>query len=221
MDARQLELFKNIVPSAVMETLFMLFCATAVSIVIGFIIAIILFITNEGGLKENRIIYQIINTVINIICSFPFIILVVALIPVTRAVVGTPIGNAAAIFPLSIAGSAAATRLIGGYLGEVDKSLIRAAQSFGASDWQIIYKIVLRDSMPIMIYGSTILTINILSMTAMAGTIGGGGLGAVAITYGYQGFNQAVMYGTVLILIVFVEILQVSGVKIYNWLKNH
>lgn len=221
MDARQWELFKSIVPSAVIETLFMLLCATAISIVIGFIIAIILFVTNEGGLKENKAIYQIINTIINIICSFPFIILVVALIPVTRVVVGTPIGNVAAIFPLSIAGSAAATRLIGGNLNEVDKSLIRAAQSFGASDWQIIYKIVLRDSMPIMIYGSTILTINILSMTAMAGTIGGGGLGAVAITYGYQGFNQAVMYGTVLILIVFVEILQVSGVKIYHWMRNH
>lgn len=221
MDARQWELFKNIVPSAVMETLFMLFSATVISIVIGFILAIILFVTNEGGLKENKAVYQIINTIINVICSFPFIILVVALIPVTRVVVGTPIGNVAAIFPLSIAGSAAATRLIGGNLNEVDKSLIRAAQSFGASDWQIIYKIVLKDSMPIMIYGSTILTINILSMTAMAGTIGGGGLGAVAITYGYQGFNQAVMYGTVLILIVFVEILQVSGVKIYHWMRNH
>ena len=221
MDLKQWELFKRIVPSAVFETAFMLFWATIISIIVGFILAIILFVTNKDGLKENRIIYGVINTIINVICSFPFIILVVALIPVTRAIVGTPIGNVAAIFPLSIAGAASATRLIEGNLNEVDKSLIRAAQSFGASDWQIIYKIVLKDSMPIMIYGSTILIINILGMTAMAGTIGGGGLGAIAITYGYQGFNRVIMYGTVIILIVLVEILQVSGVRIYHWMKKH
>lgn len=221
MDLSQWELFKRIVPPAVGETAFMLFSATIISIIVGFFLAIILFVTNKDGLAENRIIYGIINTIINVVRSFPFIILVVALIPVTRAVVGTPIGNVAAIFPLSIAGAASAAQLIEGNLNEVDKSLIRAAQSFGASNWQIIYKIVLKDSMPIMIYSSTILIINILSMTAMAGTIGGGGLGAVAITYGYQGFNQIIMYGTVIILIILVQILQVSGVKIYHWMKNN
>lgn len=107
-----------------------------------------------------------------------------------------------------------------GNLNEVDKSLIEAAQSFGASNWQIITKIVLKDSMPIMVYGSTILVVTILSMTAMAGTIGGGGLGAIALTYGYQGFNRLIMYGTVIILIIFVELLQVGGIKLYKWLKN-
>lgn len=220
MDPRQWELFKRIVPSAVGETFFMLFTATAISIVVGFVLAIILYMTNRGGLKENRFVYQLINTIVNTVCSFPFIILVVALIPVTRIVMGTPIGNIAAIFPLSIAGSAAATRLIEGNLNEVDKNLIRAAQSFGASDMQIIFKIVLKDSLPIMIYGSTILIINILGMTAMAGTIGGGGLGSIAITYGYQGYNRIIMYGTVIILIVVVEAIQIAGVKIYLWLKN-
>lgn len=221
MDLRQWELFKRIIPSAVLETIFMLFCATVISIIIGFFLAITLYITNKDGLKENRVVYRTISTIINIIRSFPFIILVVALIPVTRIVVGTPIGNIAAIFPLSIAGSASAAQLIEGNLNEVDKSLIKAAQSFGASNWQIIYKIVLKDSMPIMIFGSTILIINILSMTAMAGTIGGGGLGAIAIMYGYQGFNRIIMYGTVIILIILVEILQVTGVKVYHWMKNH
>ncbi len=220
MDPKQWELFCRIVFPGIGETLFMLVWATFFSLLFGFTIAIILFMTNTGGLRENKIVYQAINTVINVICSFPFIILVVALIPVTRAVVGTPIGNVAAIFPLSIAGTATATRLIEGNLNEVDKSLIEAAQSFGASNWQIITKIVLKDSMPIMVYGSTILVVTILSMTAMAGTIGGGGLGAIALTYGYQGFNRLIMYGTVIILIIFVELLQVGGIKLYKWLKN-
>lgn len=220
MDPKQWELFLKIVPEGIWETIFMLFWATLFSLILGFAIAIVLFMTNVGGLKENKVVYQTINTVINVICSFPFIILVVALIPVTRIVVGTPIGNIAAIFPISIAGAATATRLVEGNLNEVDKSLIEAAQSFGASDWQIIYKIVLKDSMPIMIYGSTILIINILGMTAMAGTVGGGGLGAIALTYGYQGFNKTIMYGTVIILIIVVEIIQVGGIKLYKWLKG-
>ena len=220
MDPKQWELFLKIVPEGIWETIFMLFWATLFSLILGFAIAIVLFMTNVGGLKENKVVYQSINTVINVICSFPFIILVVALIPVTRIVVGTPIGNIAAIFPISIAGAATATRLVEGNLNEVDKSLIEAAQSFGASDWQIIYKIVLKDSMPIIIYGSTILIINILGMTAMAGTVGGGGLGAIALTYGYQGFNKTIMYGTVIILIIVVEIIQVGGIKLYKWLKG-
>jgi D-methionine transport system permease protein len=217
---KQWELFQKIVFPSVGETLFMLFSATVISLLIGFGIAVFLFITNRGGLKEQRFVYQLINTIVNIVNSFPFIILVVALIPVTRAVVGTPIGNLAAIFPLSIAGSAAAARLIEGNLNEVDKSLVEAAQSYGASVWQIVFKVVLRDSKPMMIYGATILIINILGMTAMAGTIGGGGLGAVAITYGYQGFNRFIMYGTVIVLILLVELIQVSGIKIYNWMRN-
>ncbi len=220
MDPKQWELFLKIVPEGIWETIFMLFWATLFSLILGFAIAIVLFMTNVGGLKENKVVYQTINTVINVICSFPFIILVVALIPVTRIVVGTPIGNIAAIFPISIAGAATATRLVEGNLNEVDKSLIEAAQSFGASDWQIIYKIVLKDSMPIMIYGSTILIINILGMTAMAGTVGGGGLGAIALTYGYQGFNKTIMYRTVIIFIIVVEIIQVGGIKLYKWLKG-
>lgn len=219
MDMASLNLLRSIVMPALGATLYMLCIASILSIVLGFILAIILVVTKEDGLAPNLVVQRVLDFILNVIRSFPFMILVVAIIPLTRLLVGTSIGMQAAIVPLTLAGTANAARLIEGNLSEVDKSLIQAAQSFGASSFQIIFKVMLEEAIPAIVINSTILLISILSMTAMAGTVGAGGLGSVAMIYGYQGFNETIMYGTVIILIIIVQIIQTLGMKLYKKLK--
>lgn len=201
------------------KTLFMVSAATVLSSVIGSMLAIILIITYKDGLKPNKYVYQILDTIINIVRSFPFIILLVAIIPFTRAIVGTSIGEKAAIVPLTIAGAPFVARIIEGSLREVDKDLIEAAKSFGASNFQIIFKIMIPEAVPSVISGVTLAIISILGCTAMAGAVGAGGLGAVSITYGYANFDNTIMYGTVLFLIILVQAIQSLGNFLYKILK--
>jgi len=197
----------------------MVSAATVLSSVIGSMLAIILIITYKDGLKPNKYVYQILDTIINIVRSFPFIILLVAIIPFTRAIVGTSIGEKAAIVPLTIAGAPFVARIIEGSLREVDKDLIEAAKSFGASNFQIIFKIMIPEAVPSVISGVTLAIISILGCTAMAGAVGAGGLGAVSITYGYANFDNTIMYGTVLFLIILVQAIQSLGNFLYKILK--
>lgn len=194
----------------------MVIIATVLSTFFGFVLAITLTVTDKDGLKPNRAIYRFLDFIINIVRSFPFIILIVAILPLTRLVVGTSIGVNAAIVPLVIAASPFLARLIEGSLNEVDKGLIEAAKSFGASDMQIIFKIMIKEAVPSLISVITVAVINILGATAMAGAVGAGGLGAVALAYGYQSFNEVVMYGTVFVLIILVQIIQLSGNFLYK-----
>jgi len=194
----------------------MVIIATVLSTFFGFVLAITLTVTDKDGLKPNRAIYRLLDFIINIVRSFPFIILIVAILPLTRLVVGTSIGVNAAIVPLVIAASPFLARLIEGSLNEVDKGLIEAAKSFGASDMQIIFKIMIKEAVPSLISVITVAVINILGATAMAGAVGAGGLGAVALAYGYQSFNEVVMYGTVFVLIILVQIIQLSGNYLYK-----
>ncbi|WP_371379525.1 methionine ABC transporter permease [Sporomusa aerivorans] len=212
-------LIHSIVLPELTKTLFMVGVATAVSSIIGIGLAILLIITYKDGLKPNKYVYQALNTVINIVRSFPFIILLVAIIPVTRAIVGTSIGEKAAIVPLTIAGAPFIARIIEGSLREVDKELIEAAKSFGASNFQIIFKIMLPEAVPSVISGITLAIVSILGCTAMAGAVGAGGLGAVAITYGYANFDNTIMYGTVFFLIILVQVIQSIGNYLYKVLK--
>lgn len=212
-------LIHSIVLPELVKTLFMVVTATVFSSIIGIGLAIILIITYKDGLRPHKYIYQTLNTIINIVRSFPFIILLVAIIPVTRAIVGTSIGEKAAIVPLTIAGAPFIARIIEGSLREVDKELIEAAKSFGASNFQIIFKIMLPEAVPSVISGITLAIISILGCTAMAGAVGAGGLGAVSITYGYANFDNTVMYGTVFVLIVLVQVIQALGNYLYKVLK--
>lgn len=212
-------LMKQIILPSLWETIYMIIIATILSAVIGFILAIVLVVTDEKGIKPNKIIYGILSAIINVLRSVPFIILAVAIIPFTRSVVGTSIGKDAAIVPLIIASAPFIARLIESSLKEVNPSLIEAAKSFGASNIQIIFKVMVKEAIPSINLNLTLATIAILGLTAMAGAVGAGGLGAVGLTYGYQSFNDTIMYTTLVLLVIIVGIIQFMGNIIYKKLK--
>ncbi|APF26605.1 ABC transporter permease [Clostridium botulinum] len=212
-------LMKQIILPSLWETIYMIIIATILSAVIGFILAIVLVVTDEKGIKPNKIIYGILSAIINVLRSVPFIILAVAIIPFTRSVVGTSIGKDAAIVPLIIASAPFIARLIESSLKEVNPSLIEAAKSFGASNIQIIFKVMVKEAIPSINLNLTLATITILGLTAMAGAVGAGGLGAVGLTYGYQSFNDTIMYTTLVLLVIIVGIIQFVGNVIYKKLK--
>ncbi len=219
MESEISRLLLQIVIPELGRTLFMVSVSTLLATLLGTLLAIILILTYKNGLKPNPYLYQCLDTLINIVRSFPFIILIVAIIPFTRAIIGTSIGEKAALVPLTLAGAPFIARIIEGSLREVDKDLIEAAKSFGASKRQIIFKIMLPEALPSIISGITLAVIAILGCTAMAGAVGAGGLGAVAITYGYANFDNTVMYGTVFVLILLVQLLQAAGNFFYKLLK--
>lgn len=216
MDNNLIELYSKLIFPSVWTTLYMVSVTAMISTVIGFTLAIILVITNEDGLKPNEPVYKVLNTIINIIRSFPFIILLVSIIPLTRLIAGTSIGPTAAIVPLTVASSPFIARLIETSLRNVDSALIEAAKSFGATNSQIVFKVMVKESIPSIISNITMAIVAILGSTAMAGAVGAGGLGAVALTYGYQNFNDTIMYGTVVILIILVQLIQFVGNSAYK-----
>ncbi|MBD5639673.1 ABC transporter permease [Clostridium botulinum] len=205
---------------ALKETLYMISISTILSILLGFIPSIILIITDEKGLKPNKVIYKSLDFVVNLLRSFPFIILMVAILPFTKAIVGKTIGTTAAIVPLTIAAIPFATRVLESAMKEVDEGVIEAAKSLGASDLQIIFKVIIKESMPSMIVAITLTIISIVAYSAMAGAIGGGGLGDVAIKYGYYRFKTDIMIYTVVILIILVQVIQSLGNIFYRKLNK-
>jgi D-methionine transport system permease protein len=213
------EICQLLIIPAFFATLKMLFIAGIIATAIGFVLGVIMVVTEKGGLYENLIINRILDFIINTIRSFPFIILLITIIPFTRLIVGTSIGETAALVPLTVACSPFIARIFQNSLKEVDPSLIEAAQSFGASKPQIIFRVMLKESVPSIISGLCLAIINLLGCTAMAGAVGAGGLGATALTYGYQNFNQQIMYSICLILVVLVAIIQYFGDWIYRKLK--
>ena len=210
----------DIILKAFNETVFMTFYSTIFSVILGFILAVILTISAEDGLRPNKIIYKVLDVIINILRSFPFIILMVFIIPLTRAIVGTSIGKEAAIVPLTFAAAPFVARIIESSLREVDKGVIEAAKSFGASDFQIIFKVMLKEAVPSIVSGLTLTIISIIGYSAMAGKVGGGGLGYLAVSYGYQRFQKDVMIVTVIILIIIVQALQMLGNYLYKKLNK-
>lgn len=214
-----LTFFTEILIEALGQTLYMVGISTILATLIGFILAIVLVITEKDGLKPNKVINSILGFIVNTLRSFPFIILVVAIIPLTRMIVGKSIGETAALVPLTIGSAPFIARVIEGALKEVDKGLIEAAKSFGASDFQIIFKVMIKEAMPSIISGITLSIISIIGYSAMAGAVGAGGVGAVALTYGYQRFDNTVMIYTVITLIIIVQLLQGAGNLAYKKLK--
>ncbi|AUM94960.1 TPA: ABC transporter permease [Clostridium botulinum] len=206
--------------NALKETLYMVSIATVLSILLAFIPSIILIVTDEKGLKPNKVIYKSLDFVVNLLRSFPFIILMVAILPFTKAIVGKTIGTTAAIVPLTIAAIPFATRVLESAMKEVDEGVIEAAKSLGASDLQIIFKVIIKESMPSMIVAITLTIISVVAYSAMAGAIGGGGLGDVAIKYGYYRFKTDIMIYTVVILIILVQVIQSLGNIFYRKLNK-
>ena len=210
----------EIIVKALIETLKMVFVSTTFSVILGFIPAIILTVTARDGLKPNRIIYNILDFIVNTLRSFPFVILMVIVVPLTKLIAGKSIGTEAAMVPLTIAAAPFVARIIESSLREVDKGVIEAAQSVGASNMQIIFKVMLKEAIPSIVSGITLTIISIVGYSAMAGAIGGGGLGDVAIRYGYQRFQTDMMVATCIILIVIVQALQILGNYFYNKLSK-
>lgn len=202
------------------STLIMVLVSSVIATVIGFALAVVLVITNKKGLAPNAKVYRLLDFIVNIIRSFPFIILMVALMPFTRAIVGTTIGTSAAIVPLAFAMTPYVARLFENNLLEINPYTLDAAKSIGATHMQIIFKVMLVEAFPSMISSLTLAIISVLGYTAMAGTVGAGGLGAVAITYGYQNFDNTIMYSTVVLLIVFVQLIQWIGSFCYKKVKH-
>ncbi|HCW52700.1 MAG TPA: methionine ABC transporter permease [Clostridium sp.] len=210
----------DILISALKETIIMVLASTLFSVILGFIPAIILTLTAKDGLKPNKAVYSILDFIVNTLRSFPFVILMVIIIPFTRLLVGKTYGTAAAIVPLTIAAAPFVARIIESSLREVDKGVIEAAKSFGASNTQIIFKVMLKEAVPSIVSGITLTVISIVGYSAMAGTLGGGGLGDVAIRYGYQRFETNTMIITCIILIIVVQALQILGNYFYNKLSK-
>ncbi|KGM96692.1 methionine ABC transporter permease [Clostridium novyi A str. 4552] len=201
---------------ALWETLYMVLISTVLAIVVGFIPAIIMIITYKDGLKPNAAVYKVFDVIVNVLRSFPFIILMIVLIPLTKFIVGKSTGTTAAIVPLTIGCAPFVTRIIESSLKEVDKGVIEAAKSFGASTFQIVFKVMLKEALPSIISGMTLTLISMVGFSAMAGVIGAGGLGAVAMNYGYYAFKNDVLIVTVIVLIVLVQVLQSIGTLIYK-----
>ncbi len=193
---------------ATWETVQMVLISTFFSLLIGFILAILMIVTNPIGLSPHRPVYRVVDFVVNLLRSFPFIILLIAIIPFTRMVVGTSIGSAAAIVPLTIAAAPFVARLIETCFLEVDRGVIEAARSFGASNTQIIFRVLFPEALPSIVLNIAVIAITLLGYSAMAGTVGGGGLGDLAVKYGYNRFQVDIMVYSVIILCVLVLLIQ-------------
>ena len=202
-----LELFAT----SLWETVLMVAISGLAGALLGVPLGVFLRLTDRGGVLENRVVNAVTGAIVNAVRSTPFIILLVAIIPFTRFVVGSSIGTAAAIVPLTISAIPFVARLVETALREVDSGLVEAAQAMGASTRQIVFKVLLPEALPGIVAGLTIMLVSLTGYSAMAGAIGGGGLGDLGIRYGYQRFLPDVMLAVVVILIVFVQLLQSLG----------
>ncbi len=201
----------NLLLQGFLETLQMTVISTAVAVLLGVPLGVILVITSRGHIMQNDAVNKVLGAVVNATRSIPFIILMVAIIPFTRLVAGTSIGTTAACVPLTLAAIPFLARLVETAIKEVNGGVIEAAQSMGATPVQIIWKVLLPEALPTLIDNITVLIVNLISYSAMAGAIGGGGLGDIAIRYGYQRFQGDVMLATIIILIVLVQVIQSAG----------
>lgn len=209
----------GVIINALWQTLYMVFWATLFSVIIGFIPAIVLTLTAPDGLHPIRPVYETLSFIINVFRSFPFIILLVLVIPFTRLVIGKAIGTTASIVPLTISAIPFIARIFENALRETDHGVIEAAKSFGASDIQILFFVYIKESVPRIINGIVLLIISLIGYSAMAGTVGGGGIGDIAIRFGYQQYRTDYLVVCSVILIIFVQVIQMIGNHLYKRLS--
>ena len=202
------------------DTLYMTLTSTLIGYVIGLPMGIVLTVTDKDGIRPNTAVYKVLDVISNLLRSIPFIILLIVLIPFTRFVVGRSYGSTATIVPLTIAAAPYIARMVESSLKEVDAGVIEAARSMGASDFQIVTKVMLVEARTSLIVGATISLGTILGYSAMAGTVGGGGLGDIAIRYGYTRWQTDIMVVTVVLLVILFQIFQTIGMKIANRLDR-
>ena len=203
------------------QTLYMVFVSLVVGSILAIVLAMILVLTNENGILKNRPIYLVLNTIINIIRSVPFIILMVFIMPLTKTIVGTRIGTTAALIPLIVFITPYLTRLFENSILDVNRGIVEAAQAMGASYFEIVWYFLLPEAKGSLILSITTGTIGLIGATAMAGAIGAGGVGDLALTYGYERMNTPLMLFTVVVLIIFVQIIQTVGNHFAYKTRNH
>ena len=204
----------HIIQIGIWETIYLTLFSTVVAYVIGLPLGVLLTVTSENGIRPIKWLNQILGVIVNIFRSIPFIILLVAMLGVAKLIVGTSLGNSAMIVMLILAAAPYVARMVESSLKEVNAGVIEAAQAMGTPNFKIITKVLIPEAKPSLIIGAVISTVTILSYSAMAGTIGGGGLGQIAITYGYQRFNDDVIWVCVILTIVIVQVIQELGMWI-------
>lgn len=201
----------DLVLNGLWETLYMTLASTAVAYIIGLPLGLLLTVTNAEGIKPNAAVNGALGAIVNVLRSVPFLILLVALVPVTRFIIGTAIGSEAMIVPLVIAAAPFVARMVESSAKEVDRGVVEASQAMGASNWQIVWRVIVPEAMPSLINGAAIAITTILGYSAMAGIVGGGGLGGIAINYGYYRQDSQIMMIMIVILVIVVQIFQMLG----------
>lgn len=204
----------SMLPQATVETVYMTFVSTFFACVLGFPLGTYLYVTSPAGLAPRRVIYNVFSRLVNLFRSLPFIILMILLIPLTRFIIKTSIGPTAVIIPLSIAAAPFVARVAEAALSEVDLGVLTAAQAMGSTNFQIIRKVLVPEAMPALISGLALTIINLIGYSAMAGAIGGRGLGDLAIRYGYYRFRIDVTIAAVIVILILVEAVQITGTVI-------
>ncbi|MGI6174032.1 MAG: methionine ABC transporter permease [Christensenellales bacterium] len=204
----------SMMKTGLIETVQMTLFSTLFAYILGIPLGVLLVVTEKGHIRENPVLNQAVGTVVNVLRSIPFLIMILMLFPLTRIVMGTALGVRAAIFPLVIAAFPYVARMIESSLKEVDSGVIEAAQSMGSSTMQIIFKVMLPEAVPSLINGAAISMTTILGYTAMAGAVGAGGLGKIAIDYGMYRYDYTTLYAASILLVLLVQIIQIAGTKI-------
>lgn len=196
---------------SIWETIYMVIISTVLAYAIGLPIGVVLNITSKDGICPNRAVNSVLGVIVNVFRSIPFLILLIWMLPVTQAIVGTMVGPTSVIVPLVVSAAPFVGRMVESSLNEIDKGVVEAAQSMGSSSWQIIYKVLIPESKPSLIIGAAISVTTILGYSAMEGIVGGGGLGAVAMNYGLYRYDDQIMFITIVIIVVIVQIFQEIG----------
>jgi len=204
----------SMLPAATGQTAYMTFVSTFFACILGFPLGVYLYAASPAGLVPRRVLYNVLSRIVNLFRSLPFIILMILLIPFTRLIIRTSIGPTAVIIPLSIAAAPFVARVVEAALSEVDQGVLTAARAMGSTNFQIIRKVLIPEAMPALVSGLALTIINLIGYSAMAGAIGGGGLGDLAIRYGYYRFRTDVTIGAVIVILIMVEAVQVIGTAI-------
>lgn len=205
----------TLVGTATGQTLVMVFFSTLFSVILGLPLGVLICVTDPStGIMPKPVLNQVLNRTVDVLRSFPFLILMIVLFPLSRLIIGTTIGTSATIVPLSIAAAPFVARIIETALKEIDPGVIQAARSMGSTNMQIILKVMIPEALPSLVDGITLTIINVIGYSAMAGTIGGGGLGDLAIRYGYQRFRIDVLIAAVIVILILVGLIQMIGTKI-------
>ena len=210
----------NMILNGILETLYMTLLSTAVGYLFGLPMGVLLAVFDKDGLKPNRAAYKVIDIIANIVRSIPFLILLILVIPLTNLIVGQSYGSSATVVPLVVAAIPFIARMVESSLKEVDYGVIEAARAMGANDFTIVVKVMILESRTSLITGATIAIGTILGYSAMAGTVGGGGLGDIAIRYGYYRYDSAIMIVTVVLLVVLVQVFQSVGMVVASRLDK-